>query len=425
MGREAEGSGSTHHGLVEHFFRHEYGRAVATLVRSFGTRNLDLIEDGVQSAMTAALTAWGIRGLPDRPGAWLQRAARNHVIDALRRRGVAQREDPPSPTSEAYDAGEPTFDHEVEDDLLRMLFMCCDESLPTDSQLALALKTLCGFSVAEIAFRLLSTPVNIHKRLTRARTHLTGGMPELDTPPPTTLRARLPAVHHIIYLLFNEGYSSAQPDRLIRSELCDEALRLGSLLVQHPIGDGPESWALLALMHFQRARLEARVDGMGGLLLLEAQDRNLWDRAEIELGLRCLYRSAQGQQFSRYHAEAAIAAEHCLASTFEQTRWQEIIDLYCMLERVAPSPLHTLNRAIAVAQLHGPRAGLAVLEPIQPPRWLSGYYLWDATLGELHRRAGNIDRAKRHLTQALQGAPTEAEQRLIQRRRAQCDGGSG
>ena len=187
-------------------------------------------------------------------------------------------------------------------------------------------------------------------------------------------------------------------------------------------GDHPETWALLALMCFHGARLAARTDGAGGLLLLEEQDRSLWDGDLIARGLGYLSRSATGDTFSRYHAEAAIAAEHCLAPTFAETRWQEVIDLYEILERHEPSPLHTLNRAIAVAQLHGPAAALAILRDLKPPGWLLGYYLWDAVLGELERRAGNLERARRHLQRAFEAAPTHAEKALIGRRLAACDG---
>jgi RNA polymerase sigma-70 factor (ECF subfamily) len=216
--------------------------------------------------------------------------------------------------------------------------------------------------------------------------------------------------------MFTGGYSSTQPDRFVRREVCDEALRLGRLVVAHPAGDRPAAWALLALMYMHVARLDARVDGAGGLLLLEDQDRGRWDRALIQRGLRCLARSAQGDVFSRYHAEAAILAEHCVAPSLAATRWREIAALYVMLERQSPSPIHTLNRAIAVAEVDGPDAGLSILRALKPPAWLLGYYLWDATLGELERRAGRADRALGHLSRALDAAPTDAEKSLIRRR---------
>jgi RNA polymerase sigma-70 factor (ECF subfamily) len=220
----------------------------------------------------------------------------------------------------------------------------------------------------------------------------------------------------MLYLLFNEGYSSAQPDRVIRRELCDEALRLALMLREDAAGAAPETDALVALICFHAARFDARVDGMGGLLLLEHQDRALWDRELIERGLDHLTRSARGESLSRYHIEAGIAAEHCLAPSYAETNWGEIVRLYEVLERIAPSPLNLLNRAIALAEWKGPDAGLSALEAIEVPGWLLDYYLWDATLGELHRRRGDAGRALAHTKRALAAAPTNAEKALLERR---------
>jgi predicted RNA polymerase sigma factor len=243
---------------------------------------------------------------------------------------------------------------------------------------------------------------------------------ELEQPGLQQLASRLPAVLEILYLLFTEGYSSAQPQQMIRRELCEDAIRLGRLLEEHPVGAVPETAALLVLMYLNAARFDARVDGTGGLLVLEEQDRSLWDRELIQIGVSYLHRSARGDCFTRYHAEAAIAAEHCLAPTYPETRWQEIARLYQTLDALSPSPIHTLNRAIAIAEWRGPEAGLALLEPLNPPSWLLGYYLWDATLGELYRRRGDRDRAIAHLTRALTAAPTHAERGLLQRRLQAC-----
>lgn len=424
---ESDPDGATDGGspvLVEHFFRHEYGRIVSSLTRTFGTPRLELVEDAVQSALATALTSWAARGVPRRPGAWLQRVAHNHVVDQLRRRGLAARmEDAvPGPGEPVPPGDGATLGQEIADDQLRMLFVCCDDGLPPRTQLVLALKILCGFSVREIALRLLSSEEAVHKQIQRGRARLRAAPPELDSPSDAALRRRIGAVRQILYLLFNEGYSSARPQEPIRAELCDEALRLTRLLVAHPAGDQPESWALLALMHLHHARMAARTDGTGGLLLLEQQDRSKWDREEIHRGLACLSHAAAGEVFSRYHAEAGVLAEHCLAPAYAQTRWSEIVDLYLTLERIAPSPLHTLNRAIAMAEWQGPRAGLAILADLTPPGWLAGYYLWDATLGELHRRAGDLPIARAHLERALAAAPTHAERALIRRRLDACEG---
>jgi RNA polymerase sigma-70 factor (ECF subfamily) len=294
---------------------------------------------------------------------------------------------------------------------LCLLFVCADPLIPPESQLVLALKTLCGFSTGEIALRLFQSEDAVHKRLQRARSALADHA-EIQALNPE----RVPSVLHMLYLLFNEGYSSALADRVIRRELCDEALRLALLLSDDPAGARPETDALIGLMCFHAARFDARTDGMGGLLLLEEQDRARWDGALIQRGIEHLARSARGEAPSRYHVEAGIAAAHCLAPSYAETDWAEIVRLYEVLERVAPSPLNLLNRAIAIAEWKGPDAGLAALEGVFVPGWLLGYYLWDATLGELHRRCGDRERAIEHTRRALAAAPTNPEKALLERR---------
>jgi RNA polymerase sigma factor (sigma-70 family) len=411
-------------GLVEHFFRHDYGRLVAMLARRVGVQHIELVEDAVQSALMAALTTWTQQELPEDPGAWLYRVAHHRLIQDLRQKSgrlkILEQSAADLSDGVAHPAN-PFFSEEIRDDMLRMLFVCCDEAIPWESQLVLALKTLCGFSTTEIALRLFTSEANVHKRLARARDRLRQGPLNIETPPLKTLRSRLPGVHRALYLLFNEGYLSAHVEQAIRHELCDEAVRLATLLAEHPVGAVPESFALLALMHLHVARFRSRVDGAGGLLLLEEQDRLLWHRESIGRGMEWLERSASGDVFSRFHAEAGIAAEHCLAPSYQQTRWQEIADLYATLERIAPSPLHTLNRAVAVAEWQGPEAGLAILEALTPPSWLSGSYLWDAVLGDLHRRMGHSEIARQYRQQALGSAPTDAVRELLRRRLAALD----
>lgn len=407
--------------LVEHFFRREYGRLVAVLTRTVGVRHLDVVEDAVQAAMLTALTSWTAQGLPEDPGAWLYRVAYNSVIDDLRRKRSRSRilaHAVDQLARESQEVPGSRFSQEVADDTLRMLFVCCDDAIPRESQLVFALKTLCGFSVSEIAVRLFTSDANVYKRFARARDRLRQIDPDLETPPFDPLRSRLPAVQLVLYQLFNEGYLSSHAQEAIRRELCDEAIRLATLLAEHPIGAVPETFALVALMHLHAARLVARRDATGVLLLLEEQDRSLWDRARMRTGAEWLQRSATGNVFSRFHAEAGIAAEHCFAPSFEETRWQEIADLYAMLERIDQSPLHTMNRAVAIAESQGPAVGLAVLQAIAPPAWLAGSSLWDAVMGDLHRRAGNREIAQQHHDRALASAPTDAVRDLLRRRLA-------
>jgi RNA polymerase sigma-70 factor (ECF subfamily) len=405
--------------LAEHFFRHEYGRLVALLARRAGVQHVEAIEDAVQSALTAAIESWSRAALPDNPPAWLFRVAHNNLIGELRRRTRRLRilEENAKEVIDTLENGPEVFlASEVQDSLLQMLFVCCDESIPVESQLAFALKTLCGFDIGEIALRLFTSEANIYKRLSRARSRLRGHPLHIGELTREQCAARLPAVGKVLYLLFTEGYLSSHANLAIRQELCDEAIRLVLVLAEHPIGQTPETFALLALMNLHAARMTARVDGSGSLLLLEEQDRALWDQDKIQIGLEWLARSAQGDLFSRYHAEAGIAAEHCLAPSFQETRWDKVVECYSMLERIAPSAIHKLNRAVAVAEWQGPAAGLAVLDGFQPPAWLAESYMWVAVLADLHRRCGNVELAEHYRDAALQRSPSPAIKEILQRR---------
>ena len=326
--------------LVEHFFRHEYGRLVAMLSCRVGVQYIEVVEDAVQSALMCALESWTVAGLPDNPPAWLFRVAHNNLFGELRQRSRRRRilEQNPEEEEVGTPVGGPEIflAGEVHDDLLRMLFVCCDHAIPLESQLVLALKTLCGFDIREIALRLFSSEANVYKRLSRARSRLRQLSYRLDELSGEQYSSRLPAVHKILYLLFTEGYLSSHVEFAIRRELCHEAMRLTAILAEHPIGRTPETFALLALMHLHTARMIARQDASGGLLLLEEQDRELWDQRGIQIGLEWLAKSAQGDCFSRYHAEAGIAAEHCLAPSFQETRWDRVVECYSLLERIAP-----------------------------------------------------------------------------------------
>ncbi len=384
-----------------------------------GVEHIEAIEDAVQSALMKAIEVWTISGLPNSPSAWLFRVAHNALMGELRqqtghRRILEQYGGDVIGTQE--NGPECLMPGEVRDDLLRMLFVCCDEAIPMESQLVFALKTLCGFGIREIAHRLFTSDANIYKRLGRARSRLREFPPRLDELSGKQCASRLPAVNKILYVLFTEGYLSSHPEMAIRRELCDEAIRLALNLAEHPVGQIPETFALLALMHLHVARMTARQDGAGGLLLLEEQDRSLWDQQGIQVGMEWLAKSAKGDGFSRYHAEAGIAAEHCLAPSFQETRWDKVVECYALLEQLAPSPIHKLNRAVAVAEWQGPAAGLAVLRGFEPPSWLAGSYLWSAVLADLYQRNGNVRRAIGYRDDALKSAPTSAVKTLLQRR---------
>lgn len=387
------------------------------LSRRVGLQHIEIVEDAVQSALLKAVELWTTGGLPGNPPAWLFRVAHNELLRELRQRASQRHLQQNVEALCAPETSPESFPpEEIQNDLLRMLFVCCDAAVPVESQLVFALKVLCGFSTREIAIRLFVAEANVYKRLERARSRLQQLSPEFRELTRQQYSGRLPAVHKILYLMFTEGYLSSHAETAIRQELCEEAIRLTTDLAEHPEGQVPETFALLALMHLHVARMTSRQDCSAGLLLLEEQNRELWDRRRIQIGLNWLAKSATGSDFSRYHAEAGVAAEHCLAASFHETRWNRIVECYLLLERVAPSPIHMLNRAVAVAEWQGAAVGLRILENFDPPIWLASSYLWSAVLADLNRRCGNLDAARRCRDAALSAAPTPAVNDLLRRR---------
>ena len=373
----------------------------------------------MQHALLKALESWTSSGLPDNPSAWVYRVAKNELLGKLRQAQTQHRNLETYPLDSLLTAEQSialSMASEIQDELLLMLFVVCKETIPLESQLVFALKTLCGFSVQEIAHRLFISDANVYKRLARARARLRATPNELGELKDEQYAKRLDSVYKILYVLFTEGYLSSYASMPIRQELCEEAIRLTTLLANHPVGDLPQTHALLALMHLHTARIQSRQDAAGGLVLLEEQDRSKWDRGRIELGLAWLARSATGDKVSRYHAEAGIAAEHCLAESFAHTNWQRVCENYELLDRLAPSALHKLNRAVCLAEYKGAQAGLDVLDGLEPPTWLLGSYQWYAVLGDLHRRCGNTTSADQYLKQACELAPTVALKELVKRR---------
>jgi RNA polymerase sigma-70 factor (ECF subfamily) len=413
--------------LVDHFFRHESGRLCAVLTRSLGVRRLDLVEDVVQAALMQALETWSRRGVPEDPAGWLYRTARNLAIDALRRDRTHSQALPRLAHANEQESSplEPHFADEIGDEPLRMLFVCCHEAVPAESRVAIALKTLCGFSTGEIARALLTTEANVQKRIERARDRLRELNVNFDTPAAAELCARLDAVLAVIYLLFTQGCHVTHGDMPIRRDLCDEARRLARMLAAHPVGQVPAVHALIALMCFHAARFDARVDLDGAIVLLDEQDRSAWNWNDVREGMAWLARSASGDEVTRYHLEAGIAWEHCRAPTFADTDWQRMAELYDTLDRIAPSPLNSLNRAVVETYLHGPQAGLARLAAVPPERVPARYPGWHAVIGELHFRLGRHSAAKRAWQEALHLTTARAEQDFLRRRLALCrpDGG--
>jgi RNA polymerase sigma-70 factor (ECF subfamily) len=395
--------------LVEHLFRHESGRMVSVLTRLFGAHNLGLAEDVVQEVLVVALRRWPFDGIPRNPAGWLYQAARNRALDALRREQVARRLAPEIEDGLGAAGAAPLverlfLDGEIEDDTLRMMFTCCHPALPLESQLALTLKILCGFSAAEIGRALLAQEAAIQKRLARARQKIREDGIPFEVPRGTQLEPRLRAVLSVLYLTFNEGYNASFVEQPIRRDVCLEAMRLGHVLTEHPAGRRPGAFALMALMCFHAARFDARVDGDGHLVTLAHQDRGRWNAALIAEGFRHLGRSAEGIELSEVHIEAGIAALHCQAPTWA----------------AKPSPVVALNRAIALAELRGPRAGLAALRAIPDAGILGRYHLLPATYGDFYLRLGELGEAAAHLARAIALTASRAERELLQAKLAAC-----
>ncbi len=415
--------GTAHHELVDNFFRHEYARLVAVLTRVVGSAHLDLVEDAVQSALLEALRSWSLRGIPDEPAGWLFRVAKNRALDALRRERTWNRLQSEIAAESAVPSSmldEVLFATEIGDELLRMLFVCCHPDLPAESRVALALRTLCGFSPAEIARALLTTEPNVQKRITRAKELMRTRHERLEPLTSEMIVDRLPAVHTVLYLMFNEGYNATAGDTPIRQDVCSEAVRLTLQLAEHPLCSVSTTHALLALMFLHAARFAARFDDRGELLLLAEQDRSRWDGELIRNGVKWLDLSANGEELTRYHLEAAISATHCLAFDFASTNWARIISLYDLLIRIDPTPLYHLNRAIAIAEARGAAAGLAELDRMAPDPIMDRYYLWPAVRGDFLRRLERWDEAAEHFARALALNRSAAERQLLARRWQEC-----
>jgi RNA polymerase sigma-70 factor (ECF subfamily) len=404
---------------IEHVFRHEYGKLVALLSRRFSVQNIDAIEDAVQWSLAQALDKWCREGKPSNPSAWLYRVACRHLLSELRtnqRRAHLLEEHLWIDEHPKTDNEDIPFTQELNDSMLRMLFVACNNNIPVESQLVFTLKSLCGFSINEISLRLFISEANVYKRFGRAKNYLQHSTIELEQLTDNEIATRLSSVHYVLYLVFTEGYLSSHVDESIRQELCHEAIHLTQLLSGSRYGNRTETTALLALLYLHFARINARQDNHGTLLLLEQQDRNHWDQQLIGKGIALLAESASGDTISRYHIEAGIAAEHCLANSFEETRWDKIVTSYELLERAATSPLHQVNKAIATAQWKGPEAGLGVLESADIPTWLEHSYHWYAVKADLLSRANKPVLASEYAELAITHAPTEAIKQLLRKR---------
>jgi RNA polymerase sigma factor (sigma-70 family) len=405
--------------LASHLFRIESGKMVSVLTRIFGLSHIEIAEDIVQDTFLKALDEWSFNSIPQNPQAWLYRVAKNKTIDYLRHQKHVQEYESDisylhrSEWTLSASINNMFLDNEIEDSQLRMIFASCHPVLPQESQLALTLKTLCGLSIKEISRALLTTEANINKRLFRAKQKLREEHLKFEIPSGDKLFERMDSVYKVIYLLFNEGYSSTESEKIIRKDLCAEALRLCQLLGEHQIGNKPKTYALLALMCFHASRLDARTDDHGYIILLKEQDRNLWNKELIAKGFEYASKASEGNELTEYHIEAGIAAYHSSAASFRETDWENILKLYNMLEKINPSPVTILNKVIVESMIKGSEYALTELLKISK---LENYYLYHTTLAQFYVETGNKESAKKHLELAIGLTSSQPEILLIKKR---------
>jgi RNA polymerase sigma-70 factor (ECF subfamily) len=400
---------------IDDIYRTESRRVLATLIRLLG--DFDRAEEALHEAFAAAVEHWSRDGLPANPRAWLVSTGRYRAIDAMRRRArldaslgeLANRLEEKASAGAAGDK-----DEELEDDRLRLIFTCCHPALAPSTQVALTLREVCGLTTEEIASAFLTAPATIAQRIVRGKAKIRDARIPYQVPPLAELPQRLEAVLAVIYLVFNEGYSASSGDSLMRADLSEEAIRLGRLLVD--LLPDPEATGLLALMLLQESRRAARTSPEGDLILLEDQDRSLWDRTKIDEARGLIERSLASQRFGAYTLQAAIAAVHAEAPTAAATDWAQMVALYDVLARAEPSPIVALNRAVAVAMRDGPLAGLGLIDAILARGELSDYHLVHAARADMCRRLGQAAEARASYERALALARQEPERRFLEKR---------
>ena len=397
---------------VEAVYRRDSRRILATLIRLLG--DFDLAEEALHDAFFIAVERWQRDGIPDNPRAWLVSAGRFKAIDALRRRARFDRSQADLIMLIEGQGQDPSEEELLADDRLRLIFTCCHPALAADAQVPLTLREVCDLTTEQIARAFLQSPATIAQRIVRAKAKIRDACIPYQVPELHELPERLESVLRVIYLVFNEGYSASSGEGLLQQELSDEAIRLGRLLVQ--LLPDPEAVGLLALMLLQASRQRARSDAEGNLVLLDQQDRSLWDREQIREGCELVRLALRSRAFGAYTVQAAIAAVHAEAPSADETDWVEIVGLYDVLQQHWPSPVVALNRAVALAQRDGPQVGLREVEAILRAGDLSEYHLAHAARAELHQQLGNVEEARAAWRRALELTRQAPERRHIEQR---------
>ena len=402
---------------IENLYRSESGRVLATLVRLLG--DLDVAEEAMHEAFAVALESWPQTGMPENPRPWLISTARFKAIDAMRRRARFDGAQKDLIAHLEARLNEAPVEEEIEDDRLRLIFTCCHPALPPEGQVALTLREICGLTTEEIARAFLVTPATLAQRIVRAKAKIREASIPYEVPAPEELPGRLDAVLQVVYLVFNEGYSAAAGTEVTRAELTGEAIRLGRLLLElQPESEGgdPEIMGLLALMLLQESRRAARTSPTGELILLENQDRSLWNREQIAEGVTLVEKALTSRRFDVYTLQAAIAAVHAEAESTAATDWRQIVVIYNQLLRIQPSPVVHLNRAVAIAMRDGPEAGLAHIDALLERGELANYYLAHSARADLYRRLGRTGEARASYEKALSLTQQEPERQFLQER---------
>jgi len=411
------------HGLTDSLFRHEAGKMVSVLVKIFGTENLQLSEDVVQETFITAVQNWALKGLPENPPAWLMRVAKNKAINTIRRNKFSSNIDFSDPDRKLLQS-EYTMsaqieklwqEEEIQDDLMRMMFACCHEQLSAENQITLILKTLCGFSTAEIASAFLTSEETISKRLYRTREFFRKEKVKPEFPEDNQIQERTEAVLKAIYLIFNEGYNSGKSNELIRKDLLHQAMYLCKLLCDHSQTQLPQVYAAMALMCFHASRIESRISEDGEIILLAQQDRSKWNIQLINEGNLYLNKAASGEILSTYHVEAAIAYEHCVTKDYKDTNWKQLLAYYDILVKLHPTSVVELNRMTVIYKLNGANFTLKELNRSPFLKEWEKNYLYYSLLGKIYSKT-DVELAKINYQKAISMTSAEAEIRLLHKK---------